>query len=341
MTGTLFESRELKQFLIDVPLPLKKQVPSPTKKKKVIVISGPTGAGKTELSLIIAQAVGGEVISADSIQVYRGMDIGTAKVSKSVREEIPHHLIDIKDLSESFNVVDFYQEAYQAIDEITAREHVPIVVGGTGFYIHALLFGPPTGPSSVPEVRNQIEEQIKREGVSSLYKQLQTLDPDYALTISHHDRHKIIRALEIITLTHQKVSYFKPLSTSEALYDFRCWFIHLPKEILYSRIDQRCEFMLQQGFLEEVELLEKRGLRSNLSAAQAIGYRQALDFLQTERGEGEREKFLFLFKQASRRYAKRQFTWFRKEPLFRWIDLSTLSLETAAEMILQDYEFTL
>ncbi len=333
--------KEFDPFLIDLTLPQKKKVPSRVKKKKVIVIAGPTGVGKTALSLISARALGGEIISADSMQVYQGMDIGTAKVPKEERREIPHHLIDVRTLSQTFNVVDFYREAHLAIREIVQKEHVPIVVGGTGFYIHALLFGPPKGPPSEPEVRARLENEMKEVGPHALYDKLCHLDPDYAHTITRSDRHKIVRALEIISLTNQKVSFFAEGASEYAeLYDFRCWFIYTPKEILYPRIEKRCEEMLVNKFLEEVKALEKQGLRENLSASQAIGYRQALDFLRTDQSPQEKEKFIALFKQASRRYAKRQFTWFRNEPLFRWLNVAEISLDTTAEMIIQDYELS-
>lgn len=339
--GVSFEDKELDQLLSHFTLPQKSPFPPQSKKKKVIVISGPTAVGKTKTSLLIAQAIGGEIISADSMQVYRGMDVGTAKVSKLEQEKVRHHLIDIRDLDESFNVVDFYNEAHESLKEIFNKGHVPIIVGGTGFYIHALLYGPPSGPPSMPEMRAKLESEMQEHGAFVLYERLKQLDPDYAVTITQSDRHKIIRALEIISLTNQKVSQFSKASGHGVEnYDFRCWFIYLPKEVLYPRIEKRCEKMLEDGFVEEVRLLEKEGLRNNLSAAQAIGYRQCLDFLKTPQSPEDLARFVNAFKQASRKYAKRQFTWFRKEPLFRWLNLSELPTETAEEMIIQDYELS-
>lgn len=336
--GVLFEEREAQQLLIRFPSPLKQKIPPSSKKKKVIIISGPTGVGKTELSLLVALALGGEIVSADSMQVYRGMDIGTAKVSKEIREQVPHHLIDLRDLKESFNVMDFYLAASEAIKEVFAKGHVPIVVGGTGFYINALLYGPPGGPPSVPELRGKLETEMLEKGVSTLYDRLHQLDPDYAVTISGGDRQKIIRGLEIISLTHQKVSDFNRTVQENLEYDFRCWFIYFPKEILYPRLEMRCDKMIADGLLEEVRHLEREGLRENLSAAQAIGYRQCLEYLSGPQTPNDWELFISKFKQASRRYAKRQFTWFRKEPLFRWLNIENMLLSTAAEFIIQDYE---
>ncbi len=158
-SGTTFDQKELEKLFSKIPLTQREKDPDRVKKKKVIVIAGPTCVGKTTHSLAIADAIGGEVISADSMQVYRGMDIGTAKVGKTEREAVPHHLIDIRDLNESFNVMDFYREAHKAIRSILSQGKVPIVVGGTGFYLHALIYGPPQGPQSVPEIRQQPEIQ--------------------------------------------------------------------------------------------------------------------------------------------------------------------------------------
>lgn len=321
------------------PIPLKQKVLLEGKKKRILVIAGPTAAGKTKLSLSLAQAIGGEIISADSAQVYRGMDIGTAKATPEERSLITHHLIDVCDLPTLYNVAEFYKAAQSAFKDIAVRENVPIVVGGSGFYIHSLLYGPPHGPPSSPEVRQQLEKQMKELGPEVLYERLQMLDSEYAATISEYDRHKIIRSLEIMAIAERRVSDFpKPGKLQEQEWDFRCWFIYYPRERLYSRIEIRCEEMVRKGFLQEVRDLEKKGLRSNLSASQAIGYRQALEYLESPQTEEDLQNFIAKFKKASRHYAKRQFTWFRKEPLFRWLDCDAHSHEQLKEIILQDFE---
>ncbi len=216
---------------------------------------------------------------------------------------------------------------------------MPIVVGGSGFYIHALLYGPPAGPPSIPEVRRQLEKQLAELGVEVLYERLQMLDPDYAATISEHDQHKIVRALEIMALSEKRVSDFPKASGKEEVeFDFRCWFIYYPREKLYARIELRCEEMVRKGFLDEVKEMEAKGLRLNSSAAQAIGYRQALEFLDSPQTKEDKEQFLAQFKKASRQYAKRQFTWFRKEPLFRWLNIEEQDTDRIKELILQDFE---
>ena len=338
-TGSVMEI-EWQTFWQKMTLPDKIQVSLPVSKKKVIILSGPTGVGKTALSLVIAKAIGGEIISADSMQVYRGMDIGTAKISFEEREEVPHHLLDIRSIEETFNVVDFWNEATRLIEEIYERGHVPIVVGGTGFYIHALIYGPPTGPASQEEVRAEWESEMRERGSEALYRKLEELDPQYAQTITQNDKHKIVRALEIIALTGKRVSQFVKQTNPLQQYDFRCWFLYLPKDILYRRIEERCDAMIARGLLQEVESLERAGLRGNSSASQAIGYRQCLEFLDSPKGKEEWERFTTIFKQASRKYAKRQFTWFRKEKFFRWLNREELSFERAAEVILQDFELS-
>ena len=326
-----------------VILPEKEKVSYKAGNRKAIILSGPTATGKTALSLILAKALGGEIISADSMQVYKKMDIGTAKATKEQREEIPHHLIDIRDMCQSFNVVEFYQEATEAMNSIFARNKVPIVVGGTGFYIHTLLYGPPLGPPANQHVRRGLEEDMERFGPEPLYEKLKEVDPVYAKKITSNDRHKIIRALEIITLTQKRVSDFlrTPQSGGHPDINFRCWFVYYCKALLYPRIEQRCEEMAARGFLEEVKALDKENLRENLSASQAIGYRQALEYLDSSQTQKDYEEFLWSFKKASKRYAKRQFTWFRKEPIFRWLDLEAYEQSRATELILHDFENSL
>lgn len=321
-------------------LPLEKKLKEfqKTKPKKILLIAGPTACGKSALSLLLADMLKGEVISADSMQVYRGMDIGTAKVSPEEQSRVPHHLIDIRHIQEGFNVVDFYYEARQSCESILARDKVPILVGGSGFYFRALIYGPPSGPPPMPDLRQALEDEMERMGSEVLYERLKEYDPIYAATITANDKHKIVRALEIVTLTGERVSKHewkrsRPLPD----FDYHCWFIYRPRNVLYPAIDGRCEQMLERGLIDEVKALEAQGLRLNASASQAIGYRQCLDYLETSQDENEYKKFVRKFKTASRHYGKRQFTWFRKEPLFRWINVDVHDLETAAELIVQEF----
>jgi tRNA dimethylallyltransferase len=335
MFGSRSCSQESVNSILELQSELEESDPA-CPKPRVIVLAGPTAVGKSELALELAKILGGEIVSADSMQVYRGMNIGTAKACEEDVHLVPHHLIDICDLSESFNVVDFFREACIAIQSIIARNRVPIIVGGSGFYIRSLLYGPPQGPSSVPEIRGEIEEEMEIHGVQAAYQRLKELDPRYASRITSNDKQKILRALEIISLTGKRVSdhpwggvKFTPP------YDFRCWFLHRPREVLYQRIDQRCDQMIDQGLVEEVEGLED--LAANLSASQAIGYRQTVAFLQGGQIAEDEKEYIRLFKQASRRYAKRQFTWFRSEPRFRWLDIELHDFEIALDIIAQDF----
>ena len=308
------------------------------KGRRVIVLAGPTGVGKTSLSLRLASMLDGEIVSADAIQVYRGMNIGTAKAAPFDQARIPHHLIDACDITESFNVYDFCTEAKAALEDIIGRGRVPIIVGGTGFYIHALLYGPPSGPPSDPLVRARLDEEMDRLGSDFLFDKLQAFDPGYAATITRNDRHKIVRALEIIELSGKRVSDFawkkRPISP---LYDFRCWFLNIPRAILYERLSRRCEEMLQAGLLDEVLHLDRLGLRHNKTASQAIGYRQVLEFLDTGRTDDDYRQFVEKFKQASHHLAKRQFTWFRREAAFRWVDVTQISADDLVDLIASDY----
>ncbi len=339
--GPSLKTEEVKKIILNFALEVQKQIPSTfqKKKKRIIVISGPTCCGKSKLAMELAETMDGEIISADSMQVYRGMDIGTAKASIDERILIPHHLLDIRDIHESFNVVDFYYEARKTCQQILDRGNIPIVTGGSGFYLHAFLYGPPAGPPSVPEVRKALEKEIEERGADILYARLFEMDPQYAKSITKNDKQKIVRALEIMALTNKKVSKMNWKGRRKPQhFDFRCWFLHRPKDKLYERIDRRCERMLKEGFLEEVKKLDEQGIRQNSSASQAIGYRQALDFLKTPQSESDYEQFVKTFKQATRNYAKRQFTWFRKEPLFKWLDVDLHDPEVVFDMIQKDYE---
>lgn len=321
-------------------IPLEKKLVQPPKThiKKVILLSGPTACGKSALALLLAELLNGEIISVDSMQVYRGMDIGTAKLSQQERSSAEHHLIDIRDIQEHFNVVDFYYEATQCCESILSRGRVPILCGGTGFYFRSFIYGPPAGPPSLPSVRANLELEMKTRGAPSLYKNLQEFDPEYASTITAKDKHKIIRALEIIMLTGEKVSALK-WQRSKPLddYAFHSWFIYRPREQLYPMIEGRCEQMLELGLMDEVAELDKKGLQLNASASQAIGYRQCLDYFDSPQTNDDYQKFVASFKTASRHYAKRQFTWFKKEPLFHWLNVDIHDPEIAAEMIAQEY----
>lgn len=304
---------------------------------RVIVLGGPTACGKTALSLSLAKKLGGEILSADSMQVYRGMDIGTAKATVQEQQEIPHYMIDVRDVNNPLTVVDFYHTAKLHLYSILARNRVPIIVGGSGFYVHTLLYGPPKGPPPNLDLRKNLEAELDEMGANALYARLQKLDAAYAQTITCHDRQKIVRGLEIIALSGSPVSEFGDTTSNTVDYDFRCWFLYRPRQQLYQRSNERCEAMLDQGFIEEVRRLKEQGLLENRSAAQAIGYRQALEYLDSPQTVADKEIFLHKFQQATRQYIKRQFTWFAKEDLFNWLDLDCQGTEEAINIIAEDF----
>jgi tRNA dimethylallyltransferase len=340
-SGATLEKEEIERIFLGFAIEAEKQLSENIyePKQRVIVLAGPTAVGKSEFAIDLAQKIGGEIVSADSMQVYRGMDIGTAKISEEIIESVPHYLIDIRDVKDPFNVVDFYYEARHCCKQILARNRVPIIVGGTGFYIHSAIYGPPSGPPSVPELRKYLEDELLEIGIEAMFDKLKELDSEYAATITKNDKQKVVRALEIIRLTGEKVSRLSWKDRQQPQhYDFRCWFLNRPKELLYNRINKRCEKMLEEGFLDEVRCLEGHGIRENSSASQAIGYRQALDFLETEQTDEEYALFLENFKKASRHYAKRQFTWFRRETIFRWLDLELHDYEVGMDMVIQDFK---
>lgn len=339
MAQTKLYDEKLKQILRGVYQPETEKVKGAVNnQKKVIVLAGPTCVGKTELSLKIAKDLGGEIVNADSMQVYKGLDIGTAKPTLEERSQVPHHLIDIRDFHEPFTAMDFYHEAELACESIFARNKIPIVTGGTGFYLHVLLYGPPMGPPSQPELRQKLENEMEKFSPEAMYDRLEKLDPEYAATITQHDKVKIIRALEIITLTQNKVSHLPWNQKLQPInFNYHCWFLFRSRENLYKRIEDRCEYMLKNGFMDEVIKLKKENFEKNRSASHAIGYRQCLEYLKTEQSSADYEEFKQKFKRATRRYAKRQFTWFRKEPEFKWLDLDAHDREIAADIIMQDY----
>ncbi|AID37690.1 tRNA (adenosine(37)-N6)-dimethylallyltransferase MiaA [Chlamydia muridarum str. Nigg] len=308
-------------------------------KRTVILLAGPTGSGKTAVSLKLAPLVDGEIISVDSMQVYQGMDIGTAKVSLAIRQAVPHHLIDICHVQETFNAVDFYYHAIQACQDILSRNKVPILVGGTGFYFHTFLSGPPSGPSPDFALREQLSLEAQERGIGALYQELVELDSAYAATITKHDKNKIIRALEIIRKTGNKVSSYSWESTVNESKEYHCrgWLLSPDPELLRHNILERCDQMLEEGLVDEVRSLVALGIKGNTSASRAIGYREWIEFLDAgspvERFEDTKQKFI----TNTWRYTKKQRTWFKRYPLFRELSPMGMTLGDIARKIAQDY----
>jgi tRNA dimethylallyltransferase len=287
-------------------------------KPKIVVVAGPTASGKTALGLRLAEKFNGEIVSADSIQVYRYMDIGSAKPSPEERSRVPHHMIDIRDPDEDFSAGDYLREARRCVDDILSRGRVPIVVGGTGLYIKTLLHGLVGAPSSSADIRIGLKAEEEQFGPGTLYEKLVALDPEAAHNIGRENFPRIVRALEVIALTGRKMSEF------QANHGFReCPYVHLlacldiERTVLYERIDKRVDSMVKEGLIEEVRNLYSRGYSRDLKALQSLGYRHAAMILS---GEMDRNEAIRLMKRDTRRYAKRQLTWFRSEPEACWCD---------------------
>lgn len=298
-------------------------VPPAGTKKPLVIIAGPTATGKTAVSVELAARLDGSIISADSMQVYRGMDIGSAKVTEEEKKGIPHYLIDTADPEDSWNVVRFQKEAMSAIDTITAAGRLPFLVGGTGFYIQALLYGIDfTQMDADNACRSSMEEEARREGPEALYRRLQQIDPDAAEAIHPNNVKRIIRALEFaqkggglrISEHNRRERLRGPA------YDAVFFVLTMDREKLYARIDARVDLMMQKGLADEVRRLKARRLRASDVSMQGIGYRQIFPALE---GEYPIEEAVRLIKRDSRHFAKRQLTWFRREKNVIWIDTDT------------------
>ncbi|UCH00406.1 MAG: tRNA (adenosine(37)-N6)-dimethylallyltransferase MiaA [Deltaproteobacteria bacterium] len=285
---------------------------------KLVIISGPTCSGKSVLAVALAELLGGEIINADSMQVYRGMDIGTAKLPMSERKGIPHHLIDIVNPDREFNAALFSSYALPIIQDLHVKKIPIIVVGGTGLYVKALLRGLFECPPSKPELRKGLWEECEKRGPSFLYQRLSKLDSKAADSIHPMDKVRIIRALEVIHLTGCP---FSELAGSHGFSDRRFLALNLglniDRQVLYSRINRRTMSMIDSGFVNEVEGLLKKGYSPDLKPMKAIGYRHIVGYLE---GTWDIDEATRLMQRDTRRYAKRQITWFRADPEIIWVD---------------------
>jgi len=291
--------------------------------KPILILAGPTAVGKTDASLLLAQEQGAEIVSADSMQIYRGMDIGTAKPSLEQRRLVYHHMIDIVAPDQPYSAGDYLRDARAAIDGILASGGTPIVVGGTGLYIRALTRGLFQGPPADIELRERL---LLREGEGEpgiLYSDLVKVDPEAAVKIHPNDLRRTIRALEVYYLRDRKLSDFqREHSFQDRPYRYRLVFLVRSRSELYPRIEQRVDQMIEAGLEAEVKALMERGYLPGLSSMQGLGYKHFLDcFL----GKMSREEAVALLKRDTRRFAKRQFTWFRREPEVVWVDITGLT----------------
>jgi len=298
----------------------------------VPIIVGPTAVGKTELSLMLAEKLPIEVVSADSRQVYRYLDIGTAKVSEEIRHKIPHHMINICDPDEYFSAGMYSRIARKVIDGIHHREKIPVVVGGSGFYISALVDGIFELEVHDENIREDLQERAKNEGLEKLYDELKKCDPEYASKISPSDRQRIFRSLEVYLVTGRNFTSWHEKDTHPAQFKLMMFGLTMDRAELYKLIDQRVERMLEDGLMDEVRKLIEMGYRPGMNALNTVGYKEAFQYLE---GQLDFEQMVDLIKRNSRRYAKRQLTWFRKDDRIRCIETSrrTVLRKIANEII--------
>jgi tRNA dimethylallyltransferase len=288
----------------------------------VIAIVGPTASGKTALAVEVARAVDGEVVGTDSMQAYRGMNIGTATPTQAEQRGVPHHMIDVWDLAEGVSVVEFRDRARAAIDEIFARGKVPVVVGGSGLYVRAVL-EEMDFPTTDPNVRRRWDERLTQIGAPALHAELAAIDPAAASSIEVNNGRRIVRALEVIELTGEPFAARLPAPTDR--YPTVRFGLSIERDVLDSRIEDRVDSMWADGFVQEVQGLASAGLGSAPTAAAALGYRPVLDYLAGEISEAQaRERTI----DDTRRFARRQQRWFARDDRIRWVDFDAPDLAT-------------
>lgn len=293
-------------------------------KKPLIILAGPTAVGKTALSIRLAKETGAEIISADSMQVYRGMDIGSAKITKEEMAGVPHYLVDVLEPEEDFNVVRFQNMAKDAAAEIWSKGKIPLVVGGTGFYIQALLYDIDFTENDGDEsYRRELEKKASDEqGALELYEMLRNTDPKSAQEIHPRNIKRIIRALEFYRQTGKKISeHNETQRQKESPYNYAYFVLNDERSRLYERIDRRVDLMMEQGLLKEVRALRERGVRKDSTAMQGLGYKELYAYLD---GEYPLDEAVRIIKRDTRHFAKRQITWFKREKNVVWADRSVI-----------------
>ena len=305
-------------------------------KPKVIVIAGPTASGKTALSIELAKKIDGEIISSDSMQIYKNMDIGTAKVTKEEMQGIKHYLIDCVSPDERYSVSNFKKDSMEAIEQILSKGKVPIVAGGTGLYIDSLIYGIEYQDMIFDEAyRELLMKQAETEdGLKKLYEDAKQIDEEAVKKISHNDKKRIIRILEIYHATGKNKTEQEKLSrVNDVKYDFKVFAIDMDREKLYNRINRRVDIMLEQGLVEEVKKLKEK-YNHFPTAMQGLGYKEVVEYLNEK---CTYEEMVEKIKQETRRYAKRQLTWFRKNKQTIWLNAEN-GIQNNIDIILEVYK---
>ena len=295
--------------------------------KPLVILTGPTAVGKTNLSIGLAKRINGEIISADSMQVYRKMDIGTAKIMPEEMDGVPHHLIDVLDPKEPFNVVLFKELATKAMDDIYARGRIPVIVGGTGFYIQAVLYDIHFDENDDDKsYRTYLEQLAEKHGNLCLHQMLEKVDPASAAAIHYNNRKRVIRALEFYKETGIPISEHNEKESKRiSPYNFEYFVLNDARSKLYDRIDRRIDIMLEAGLLDEVKLLVSEGYSRELVSMQGLGYKEIIDYIQ---GRCTLDEAVYTLKRDTRHFAKRQITWFKREKHVTWVDKSEYDSES-------------
>ncbi len=303
---------------------------------KIVACVGPTASGKSALALEIAQRLPVEIISADSRQVYRMLDIGTAKPTSDELRGVPHHFINHRNPDQNFNAGDFQSEGRIVIEQILSRNKLPLIVGGTGLYVQAIVDGFFDLPDFSGDVRKKMEHRLIEEGKEALFKELQSVDPVSAQSMDSTKHRRVIRALEVFYETGTPISVLHRQHTRTVLYDARMFALRWSRSRLYERINERVDTMIASGFLEEVQKLLEMGYDDRLQSLQTVGYKEAFAYL---RGEMSKERMIDLMKQNTRRFAKRQLTWFNRDKRIVWIDISdSKKLSEIADTVISSLE---
>jgi len=298
-----------------------------------VVIAGPTGTGKSETAVETALKINGEIISADSMQIYRSMDIGTYKIKEEEMRGVPHHMISAVEPDRNFSVSRFKKKAEKLMDSIKKRGRIPVIAGGTGLYIHAVVKGLFDADEAQTSLKEHLRELLKEKGKGYLYSMLKQKDPEEARVIDKDNPRRLIRALEIIMTHGKKVSDLKK-NTAETAYRDACAFfvLKMDRKKLCDRIDARVDSMVEGGLVEEVEALRKAGVKDSAVSMQAIGYKEIIDYIH---GKTSKSGAILNIKQNTRKYAKRQVTWFKKYEEAVWIDVTNRAPKQAAGEIIK------
>ncbi len=293
-------------------------------KKPLVIITGPTAVGKTELSIELAKKINGEIISADSVQVYRQMNIGSAKITTEEMQGIPHHLIDILEPDEAFNIALFKELCCNAIKDIYGRGKIPVIVGGTGFYIQSVVYDVAFEDTAVDDIRKKYEFLHKEHGSLYIHNLLKNVDPKSADSIHPNNYKRVIRALEYYEQTGEKISgHNESQRQNDSPYNFGYFVLNCDRQLLYDRINKRVDLMLETGLVDELIFLkEKYKVNRQMVSMQALGYKEILDYLD---GQISLDEAVYLIKRDTRHFAKRQLTWFRREREVIWVDKDALS----------------